>query len=38
VVVAEIMIMSSEVKPENRNWIELSSTENGSQSWNINDL
>ena len=38
VVVAEVIIMSSGVKPGNRNWIELSSTENGSKSSNINDL
>ena len=38
VVVAEVIIMSSGVKPENRNWIELSSTENDSKSSNINDL
>ena len=38
VLVAEVIIMSSEVKSENRNWIKLSLTENGSKSSNINDL
>ena len=38
VVVSEIIIMSSRVKSENRNWIELSSTENRSKLSNINDL